>query len=59
MFRISDDEILDLVNSMIATLEKDNLAAKVSKDILDNLNDRRHMVMKHGEALDLFSGDEE
>ena len=43
---------------MIATLEKDNLAAKVSKDILDNLNDRRHMVTKRGEALD-FSGDEE
>ena len=43
---------------MIATLEKDSLTAKVSRDILDNLNFNRYAVMKRGEALDLFSGDE-
>jgi len=43
---------------MIATLEKDSLTAKVSRDILDNLNFNRYAVTKRGEALDLFSRDE-
>jgi len=44
---------------MIATLDKDNLTGKVSRDILDNINFNRYTVTKRGEALDLFSGDEE
>ena len=41
------------------TLEKNNLTIKIFKNILDNLNDKWYMIMKHEKTLDLFNENEE